>query len=94
MDQRWEALTGSALADTPIDGIRDQVIYRLTNLCPSYKVFEEAALRIPGMQAFGDRIRFLPTQWEAHVKRDQKKALATHAHEEPDAAQGETIQGE
>jgi hypothetical protein len=76
VDQRWEEVTGHALAETVIDGTRDQVIYRLTNLCPTYKVFEEAALRIPGMQQRADRVRFLPTQWEAHQERDQRKAQA------------------
>jgi hypothetical protein len=74
VDRRWQELTGHSLADTDIDGIRDQVIYRLTNLCPSFEVFQEAALRIPGMRERADRMRFLPSQWQAHVERDQRKA--------------------
>jgi hypothetical protein len=79
VDRRWEELTGQALADTPIDGTRDQVVYRLTNLCPTYEVFEEAALRFPGMRQREDRVRFLPTQWEAHVERDRRRAQPTTA---------------
>jgi hypothetical protein len=76
VDRRWQELTGQSLADTIIDGIRDQVIYRLTNFCPTYGVFEEAALRIPGMRQGKDRQRFLPTQWKAHVERDRTRAGA------------------
>jgi len=77
VDRRWEHLTGHKLHETPIDGIRDQVIYRLTNLCPSFEVFEEAALRIPGMRERADRLRFLPSQWEAHVERDRRRPPAS-----------------
>jgi hypothetical protein len=81
VDRRWQELTGQSLADTIIDGIRDQVIYRLTNYCPTYEVFEEAALRIPGMRQGKDRQRFLPTQWKAHVERDRSRASVI---QEPD----------